>query len=134
MTAQPYSVPKITVVVKRPPAIKVTTSGPIGPKGPQGEVAVDSTVTGPEGTQAVVEDLDARTTHALLKFTIPKGDTGLRGTWWWWGAGPPPDVPEAIDGDMYLDTTNGDVYYMGGQQPGGDVYGNENYGTNTYGG
>jgi hypothetical protein len=70
--------PKITVSVKRP-LIKVTPTGPPGPMGPQGEVEVESTITGAPGTPALVEDLDSRRTHALLRFTIPEGIQGVQG-------------------------------------------------------
>ena len=43
-----------------------------GPRGPQGLVAVDSTLTGPPGSDALVEDLDPADTSARLRFTIPR--------------------------------------------------------------
>ena len=61
------------------------TPGPTGPAGPVG-------ATGATGLQ---------------------GDPGVRGSRWYTGAGPPVSVPpdaDRIDGDMYLDESNGDVW------------------------
>jgi len=67
---------EIDVIVTPPAGAEVTGTGP---QGDQGEVAVDSTVTGEPGTSALVEDLDPSTSKALLKFTIPRGDKGSQG-------------------------------------------------------
>jgi hypothetical protein len=57
--------------------------GPQGPAGPMGS-------TGPVGAQ---------------------GDPGVRGSRWYTGSGPPVAVPDTrVDGDMWLDEGNGDVY------------------------
>ena len=60
------------------------STGPTGPAGPQG----------PSGTQG------------------PQGADGMRGSRWYTGSGLPgmfiPD--DRVDGDMYLDESNGDVY------------------------
>lgn len=45
----------------------------------------------------------------------PKGDTGTagaRGSKWFTGAGAPGTVSGSLPGDMYLDTTTGDVYAL----------------------
>jgi hypothetical protein len=40
-----------------------------------------------------------------------QGDQGVRGSRWYTGAGPPGIVPDTrIEGDMYLDESNGDVW------------------------
>lgn len=56
------------------------STGPVGPAGPMG----------PRGMQ---------------------GDQGVRGSRWYTGAGPPGIIPDVrIEGDMYLDESNGDVW------------------------
>ena len=56
------------------------STGPTGPAGPMG----------PRGVQ---------------------GDQGVRGSRWYTGAGPPGIIPDTrIEGDMYLDESNGDVW------------------------
>jgi len=63
-----------------PASYAVGPSGPAGPMGPRG-------VTGDAGTP------------------------GMRGSRWYTGAGTPPTVDiDMIEGDMWLDETNGDVY------------------------
>jgi hypothetical protein len=62
-------------------------TGPVGPAGPAGAV-------GPAG---------------------PVGDPGIRGSRWYTGAGAPVVVPDArVDGDMWLDESNGDVWRWSG--------------------
>lgn len=42
-----------------------------------------------------------------------QGIPGARGAKWFTGAGAPPDpIPGSQPGDMYLDTTTGDVYQV----------------------
>ena len=41
-----------------------------------------------------------------------KGDPGQRGTKWFSGPGPPSIVPDAVEGDYYLDREAGMVYEM----------------------
>jgi hypothetical protein len=44
--------------------------------------------------------------------TGAKGDPGARGNGWFIGAGIPTNVPNAVVGDLYLDTATGDVYNL----------------------
>jgi hypothetical protein len=63
-----------------PATYAVGPSGPTGPQGPRG-------ITGAQG------------------------DPGLRGSRWYTGVGAPTFIPgDRIEGDMYLDETNGDVW------------------------
>jgi hypothetical protein len=41
-----------------------------------------------------------------------KGDPGEPGTKWFNGHGPPGDIPEAKEGDYYLDVDTGKVYNL----------------------
>jgi hypothetical protein len=64
-----------------------TTSGPLGPA---------SYPTGPAGAIGPVG---------------PMGQPGIRGSRWYTAAGPPGVIPDTrVDGDMYLDESNGDVW------------------------
>lgn len=47
---------------------------------------------------------DAAATQAMFD--------GVRGSKWWYGVGPPDTVPGSIAQDMYLDTSNGDVWEL----------------------
>lgn len=58
-----------------------TVTGPTGPAGadgsagPAGNVAIGTTTTGAEGTSATVTN-SGNGTHAVLNFTVPRGNTG----------------------------------------------------------
>ena len=61
----------------------VGPQGETGPRGPQGDpgpatITVGDTVTGEAGTDALVENTGTQE-NAVLKFTIPRGDTGATG-------------------------------------------------------
>ena len=62
-------------------------TGPQGPQGPQGPAGA----TGSAGAA---------------------GTNGLRGGRWYVGTGAPGSIPEALAGDKYLNTANGDVYTL----------------------
>jgi catechol 2,3-dioxygenase-like lactoylglutathione lyase family enzyme len=59
---------------------------PAGPPGPPGAPGAASTVPGPQG------------------------EPGQRGTMWFTGEGPPAGGENFIEGDMYLDVSNGDTW------------------------
>lgn len=44
-----------------------------------------------------------------------RGDDGQRGSLWFTGEGDPTDTADKIDGDMYLNTANGDVWRFDGE-------------------
>lgn len=68
-------------------------------KGPTG--ATGSTGTqGPQGNPGTTGSTGA------------PGAAGARGSQWFTGAGAPSVVGGAVIGDMYLNTTNGDVYQL----------------------
>jgi hypothetical protein len=69
------------------------SSGPLGPASyPQGPMGL----TGPAGAPGAPG---------------ATGDPGVRGSRWYTGAGAPVTVPDArVDGDMWLDESNGDVW------------------------
>jgi len=68
-------------------------SGPLGPA---------SFPTGPAGPAGPV---------GASGVAGPQGDPGIRGSRWYTGVGPPLDIPDLrVDGDMYLNESNGDVY------------------------
>jgi hypothetical protein len=69
----PYDLAQLVHYDQEPGAVTVPVPGPTGP---QGEVAVGTTVTGAPGSQATVTDSDPRPTHAVLDFVIPRGDVG----------------------------------------------------------
>lgn len=73
--------------------------GPVGPQGPKGDTG-DTGLTGSQGPQGDpgVDGSD--------------GADGARGSLWWTGAGSPSGVTGSVAGDLYLDTTNGDVYQL----------------------
>lgn len=71
--------------------------GPKGEQGPQG-------VQGAQGPQGVKGDTGDQGPQGA------KGETGTRGSLWTSGAGAPSSTGNV--GDMYLDTTTGDVYRM----------------------
>jgi len=56
----------------------VNATGPQGPTGPSGTIAIGATTTGAEGTNASVTN-SGTSTAAVFNFTIPKGDTGATG-------------------------------------------------------
>jgi hypothetical protein len=64
-----------------------------GPQGPQGE-------PGAQGIQGETGETGAT------------GSTGARGSLWFTGAGAPGVVAGSAVGDLYLNTTNGDVYTL----------------------
>lgn len=75
----------------------VAFQGPEGPQGPEGQVGPpgEDGIQGPQGPDG------------------PQGVPGVqgeRGTGWTVGQGAPGDIPDAIPGDLYLDSTTG-VYY-----------------------
>jgi len=77
---------------------------PTGPAGPAG-VAGGAGATGPAGPQGIQGPIGA---------SGPTGAEGSRGTGWFVGSGPPPaSIPGQIEGDLYLDQSNGDVYKLG---------------------
>lgn len=71
----------------------VAFRGPEGPQGPQG-VQGDDGEQGPAGSPGST------------------GSTGARGSQWFTGAGVPSGIGGSLPGDMYLNTTNGDVYQL----------------------
>lgn len=71
--------------------------GPAGAAGPQGP-------KGDQGIQGVQGETGSRGPQGA------KGETGTRGSLWTSGAGAPAGTGNV--GDMYLDTTTGDVYRM----------------------
>jgi hypothetical protein len=71
----------------------VAFQGPAGPTGPKGDTG-DTGLQGPQGDPGTA------------------GSDGARGSVWFTGAGSPSGVTGSVAGDMYLDTTNGDVYQL----------------------
>lgn len=59
---------------------------PAGPPGPEGPAGAPSTIPG------------------------PAGEPGTRGTMWFTGEGPPAGGENFIEGDMYLDVSNGEIW------------------------
>ena len=77
-----------------PPGPAGGPPGPEGPEGPQGEI-------GPPGPAGAPGPMG------------PQGQPGRApGEKWFTGAGDPVSVAGAIDGDLYLDTTDGDVFEL----------------------
>lgn len=67
--------------------------GPQGPKGDQGN-------QGPQGNPGLQGDAG------------PAGSPGARGSKWFTGSGAPGTVSGSAAGDMYLDTSTGNVYEL----------------------
>jgi hypothetical protein len=81
------------------PAGPQGVAGPTGNTGPQGAVG-PAGATGPPGAQGV------------QGATGSTGPAGTRGSIWLTGAGPPASPAGLLPGDMYLDTTSGDIYQI----------------------
>jgi hypothetical protein len=86
--------------------------GPPGPEGPPGDAAtidVGTTITGLEGTDAIVENVGT-TSAAIFNFVIPRG---IRGSKWFNGEIDPVELsPEARSGDYYLNSITGDIFLL----------------------
>jgi hypothetical protein len=96
-------------------------SGPAGPAGPTGAVgpAGPTGPTGPAGSTGVA---GPQGIQGPIGATGGAGAQGVRGTGWFVGSGPPPaSIPGQIEGDLYLDQSNGDVYKLGAAPAGTPV-------------
>ncbi len=96
-------------------------SGPAGPAGPTGAVgpAGPTGPTGPAGSPGVA---GPQGIQGPIGATGGAGAQGVRGTGWFVGSGPPPaSIPGQIEGDLYLDQSNGDVYKLGAAPAGTPV-------------
>jgi hypothetical protein len=83
--------------------------GPEGPAGPTGPPGADSVVPGPTGPPGA----DGAT--GATGAAGADGAQGSRGTGWYTGAGAPVEpIAGSIVGDLYLDTTTGNVYTLAG--------------------
>lgn len=85
------------------PAGPTGPAGPEGPTGPQG-IQGEPGATGPAGPQGV---------QGVQGPAGAAGPAGERGTGWFVGSGPPPaSIAGSKTGDLYLDTSTGDVYVL----------------------
>ncbi len=84
-------------------------TGPAGPQGEPGPAGAPSTVPGPIGPKGDKGDKGGKGDTGNTGATGAKGDPGQNGEKWWTGAGAPAAGLGAT-GDLYLNTTNGDVY------------------------
>ena len=85
-----------------------------GPAGPQG-VAGPTGATGPQGTVGPAGAAGPQGPQGPAGGAGATGPAGTRGSVWLVGAGPPVGGTTApatgiLPGDMYLDSTNGDIY------------------------
>ncbi len=87
-------------------------SGPAGPAGPTGAVG-PAGPTGPTGPAGSTGAAGPQGIQGPIGATGGAGAQGVRGTGWFVGSGPPPaSIPGQIEGDLYLDQSNGDVYKL----------------------
>lgn len=88
-----------------------TGTGPAGPPGPQGPA-------GPQGPQGVAGNTGATGAQGPIGNTGAtgaagtNGTNGVRGSLWYTGTGAPGTIGGQLNGDDYLNTTNGDVYSL----------------------
>jgi hypothetical protein len=86
---------------------KGNIKGPAGPQGPQGNVGATG-AQGPPGTTGAQGPTGSQGPQGPTGAT---GPAGTRGSVWLTGTGPPSGAaPGILPGDMYLDTTSGDIY------------------------
>jgi len=96
-------------------------SGPAGPAGPTGSVG-PAGPTGPTGPAGAAGAAGPQGIQGPIGATGGAGAQGVRGTGWFVGSGPPPaSIPGQIEGDLYLDQSNGDVYKLGAAPTGTPV-------------
>ncbi len=96
-------------------------SGPAGPAGPTGAVG-PAGPTGPTGPAGSTGAAGPQGIQGPIGATGLAGPAGSRGTGWFVGSGPPPaSIPGQIEGDLYLDQSNGDVYKLGAAPAGTPV-------------
>ncbi|MCP9825332.1 collagen-like protein [Synechococcus sp. EJ6-Ellesmere] len=96
-------------------------SGPAGPAGPTGSVG-PAGPTGPSGPACSTGAAGPQGIQGPIGATGLAGAQGARGTGWFVGSGPPPaSIPGQIEGDLYLDQSNGDVYKLGAAPTGTPV-------------
>lgn len=88
-----------------------------GPPGPQG-VAGPTGATGPQGTAGATGATGPPGSQGPQGPTGATGPAGTRGNTWATAAGPPTVSGAEIAGDMYLDTSTGDVYQFTGAMRG----------------
>jgi len=87
-----------------------TVPGPQGPAGPTGATGPASTVPGPAGPTGPQGAQGPRGNDGPQG---PQGYVGMQGTLWFTGTGAPVEpILSARVGDLYLDTTTGDVYRL----------------------
>mgnify|MGYP006268383301 CR=1 FL=1 len=82
--------------------------GPQGPQGIQGEQGIqgDKGDTGDQGPTGATGATGIQGPQGQT------GATGQRGSYWWTGSGAPGGIEGSMAGDMYLDTSSGDVYQL----------------------
>lgn len=99
------------------PAGPTGATGPTGPTGAAATIAVGTTTTLTPGSSATVTNVGT-SGAAIFNFGIPQGTTGAAGTngtngapgsVWYEGSGAP-SSGTGINGDYYLNVSNGDVY------------------------
>ncbi|MCA1452823.1 hypothetical protein I6F35_06260 [Bradyrhizobium sp. BRP22] len=82
--------------------INTTTHFMFGPKA-AGAWPAGTSLIGPQGPQGI---------QGNIGNTGPQGATGQRGSLFYTGSGPPGTISGQLNGDSYLNTTNGDVYTL----------------------
>ncbi|MCA1452117.1 hypothetical protein I6F35_02670 [Bradyrhizobium sp. BRP22] len=82
--------------------INTTTHFMFGPKA-AGAWPAGTSLIGPQGPQGI---------QGNIGNTGPQGATGQRGSLFYTGSGPPGTISGQLNGDNYLNTTNGDVYTL----------------------
>jgi Collagen triple helix repeat (20 copies) len=90
---------------------KGNIKGPAGPQGPQGNVGATGATgaTGPQGPAGPTGP------QGPAGATGATGPAGTRGSVWMVGTGLPSDTAPGVQaGDMYLNTTTGDIYQYSG--------------------
>lgn len=92
------------------------STGPAGATGPANVLSIGTVTTGSPGSSAAAS-ITGTSPSQTLNLTIPTGQTGPTGSTgatgtpgalWYTGAGAPVTIHN--DGDLYLNTSNGDVY------------------------
>lgn len=82
-----------------------------GPKGDKGDTG-DTGATGATGPQGPQGDQGLTGAQGIQGAQGQQGATGVRGSYWWTGAGAPGTINGSLAGDMYLDTSSGDIYQL----------------------
>lgn len=88
--------------------------GPQGETGPPNSLSIGTVSTGSPSSATITGTAPSQTLNLTLEKGPPgtDGQDGQRGSNWYTGSGAPSGISGTLPGDLYLDTTTGDVYKL----------------------